>query len=374
MKSGWRSAATLCGLMLLTAACQGPTASNDNQSTPSPSTAPVSNPTTAPSASPSAAPSAASDLAVASLPVHNGEVGIGYLAVTLTATGGVAPYTWAVAGGKFPPGLNLSPAGVITGKNTTAGKFPFQVKVTDATGATATGNTSIGVFAALAVSQPCATLCMVGIDCTTCGKFGAVTGGLAPYKYKVVGGAVPSGMTWSSLTLSGAFPLPLINPIPVDVVGPPVPVRITFGMTVQVSDVFGATRNVTGNWQLFGPINLKCPAGTQCISCSSTGTPGDCADNTIQYASGSPDDNVTVKVTGVFDSQGNPIALPPNWSATADAGTVSISMSCNNQCPDGNGGFGNSFYADVHIQLVDNGRCVAPAHKLSAEAIVNIDI
>ena len=66
--------------------------------------------------------------------------------------------------------------------------------------------------------------------------------------------------------------------------------------------------------------------------------------------------------------------LPPNWSATADSGTVSVSMSCNNQCPDGNGGFGNSFYGDVYIALVDNGRCVAPAHKLSNVAVVNIDI
>jgi len=38
------------------------------------------------------------------MPVHNGEVGIGYLAVTLHATGGATPYTWSVSGGTFPPG------------------------------------------------------------------------------------------------------------------------------------------------------------------------------------------------------------------------------------------------------------------------------
>ena len=379
MRRGWRSAATLGGLILLASACSVPGTNNVASVTPqtSPSSSPP--PVTAPSPSPSpSAEPTAPPVAIASMPVHNGEVGIGYLAVTLKAAGGAPPYKWAVAGGKFPPGLSLSPDGVITGKNTTSGKFPFQVKVTDSAGATDTGTTTIGVFSALAVSQPCASLCWVGMDCTTCGRFGGVSGGLAPYKYKVVGGVVPSGMTWSGLTLAGAFPLPLLAPFPVDVVGPPVPVKITFNLTVQVSDVFGATRNVTGNWQLFGPINLQCPSDgtTQCISCPSTNTPGDCSDNTIQYTFGSPDDNVAVQFVQVCDSPGTNCrnTPPPGWSATADAGTVTVSISCNNQCPDGNGGFGNSFFGDVYIQLVDNGRNVAPSHKLSTVGIVNIDI
>ena len=386
MRSGWRAAATVGGLILLASACTGPGANNVASVSPvsSPSSAPISVPVvTSPSPSPSAEPTA-STLAIAGLPVHNGEVGIGYLAVTLKAAGGTAPYTWVLSSGKLPPGLSLSTAGVITGKNTAAGKFPFQVKVTDSAGATVTGQTTIGVFAALAVSQPCGTLCWVGMDCTTCGRFGGVSGGLAPYKFKVVGGTVPTGMTLTGLTLSGAFPLPLLAPFPIDViaVGPPVPVKITFNLTVQVSDVFGATRNVTGNWQLFGPINLACPAGVQCISCPSTNTPGDCTDSTIQYGFGSPDDNVAVQVVKVCDVQGvcaiTPTgiaaALPPGWTATADGGTVNVSMSCNNLCPDGSGGFGNSFYGDVYIQLVDNGRCVSATHKLSTVGIVNIDI
>jgi len=67
-------------------------------------------------------------------------------------------------------------------------------------------------------------------------------------------------------------------------------------------------------------------------------------------------------------------ALPPGWTATADGGALNVSMSCNNLCPDGSGGFGNSFYSEIYIQLVDNGRNVAPVHKLSAVGIVNIDI
>ena len=42
------------------------------------------------------------------------QVGVAYSA-TLTATGGVGPYTWAVSGGSLPAGLSLSAAGVISG-------------------------------------------------------------------------------------------------------------------------------------------------------------------------------------------------------------------------------------------------------------------
>src|SRR5438874_11735928 len=71
-----------------------PSSTTTNSATSSP---PVSSPS-AP-ASPSA-----SGLAVAALPVHNGEVGVGYLAVSFQATGGSASYTWSVSAGTLPPG------------------------------------------------------------------------------------------------------------------------------------------------------------------------------------------------------------------------------------------------------------------------------
>ena len=50
--------------------------------------------------------------------------------VTLSASGGVQPYTWSVQG-SLPAGLSLSPAGVISGTPTTQGNSNFTVKVTD---------------------------------------------------------------------------------------------------------------------------------------------------------------------------------------------------------------------------------------------------
>jgi hypothetical protein len=51
---------------------------------------------------------------------------------TLTAAGGVAPYTWSLTSGAVPPGLALTAAGQLLGTATAAGSYPVVIKVTDA--------------------------------------------------------------------------------------------------------------------------------------------------------------------------------------------------------------------------------------------------
>ena len=50
----------------------------------------------------------------------------------LVAVGGTTPYTWAVIGGAPPPGITLSPTGVLGGTPTVGGVYTFTVRVTDA--------------------------------------------------------------------------------------------------------------------------------------------------------------------------------------------------------------------------------------------------
>jgi uncharacterized protein (TIGR03437 family) len=54
---------------------------------------------------------------------------------SLAADGGVPPYTWTLAEGAFPPGLQLASGGSISGTPTSAGGYSFTVRVRDAKGA-----------------------------------------------------------------------------------------------------------------------------------------------------------------------------------------------------------------------------------------------
>ena len=375
MRGSGRTLALLAAVVVFAAACDlnggstSQTASRSPESSPSTATSnttTASPPTTA--ASPASSPSTAAGLAITSLSVHNGEVGVGYLAVSFQASGGTAPFTWAVAAGTLPPGLALSGGGTLTGNDTAAGNFNFDVKVTDSAGQSATGSTKIRVFPALAVSQPCANVCFVGVGCTACGRFGSLSGGAGPYSYKIVAGALPAGMTLSGFTLNGAFPQPALANVDALSIGP---ARALFNLAVQVTDDFGVSKTVAANWLEFGPIGLQCST-TPCVSCFSS----PCVDSTsITYSGGNPSDAVTAVVAQVCDVTGancvtDPgkiaAALPPGWAATAKGGNVTVRFDCGNGCP-------NGFQAQVFIVLVDHGACVAPAYTQTAggEILIN---
>jgi hypothetical protein len=49
----------------------------------------------------------------------------------LAAAGGTQPYTWSLAGGELPPGLQLSSDGMISGQPTAAGPYSFTIRVED---------------------------------------------------------------------------------------------------------------------------------------------------------------------------------------------------------------------------------------------------
>lgn len=70
------------------------------------------------------------ELTILTTSLPDGTLGTAY-AATLTATGGVAPYTWGVAFGSLPPGVSLSPNGDLSGTPMTQGLFSFTAGVTD---------------------------------------------------------------------------------------------------------------------------------------------------------------------------------------------------------------------------------------------------
>lgn len=75
-------------------------------------------------------------LTITTAQLPDGEFGAAYSGA-LAATGGTAPYAWAIAWGELPDGLQLSAAGAVTGVARRGGTFSFIVEVTDHNGATA---------------------------------------------------------------------------------------------------------------------------------------------------------------------------------------------------------------------------------------------
>ena len=69
-------------------------------------------------------------------PLPVGTAGVGY-SQTLAATGGSTPYTWSVAAGPLPDGLNLAADGVLSGTPMVAGTFNFTARVAGADGSSA---------------------------------------------------------------------------------------------------------------------------------------------------------------------------------------------------------------------------------------------
>ncbi len=129
----------------------------------------------------------------------SGALGVQYSA-TLAANGGTPAYTWAMAGGALPSGLNLSSNGTISGTPSVAGSSSFTVRVTDSASATATLPLSLSVTSVgLSITTTSFPVATVGVS------FGAqptAIGGTQPFTWTVASGAVPAGLTLSS---SGAL-------------------------------------------------------------------------------------------------------------------------------------------------------------------------
>lgn len=141
-------------------------------------------------------------LTPAALPAGTG--GVAY-SQTLSASGGIAPYTYALTTGSLPAGLTLTAAGLLSGTPTVAGTFSFSLSATDSTVGVA-GTVSQNYTLVLATPNIVISPATVpnGVRGVAYSQALAASGGTAGYTFAMTAGTLPAGLTLSAAgVLSG---------------------------------------------------------------------------------------------------------------------------------------------------------------------------
>ncbi|TAG83022.1 MAG: hypothetical protein EAZ21_02290 [Betaproteobacteria bacterium] len=117
---------------------------------------------------------------------------------TLSSSGGLAPYTYALQSGVLPLGVTLSSAGVLSGTPTQRGAYSFSVRSTDSTAPTAQfvdkGYTGTVQNPTLTLTSPSGT----AIQSVAFSQTLTVSGGVTPHTCQLETGTFPLGITVSS--------------------------------------------------------------------------------------------------------------------------------------------------------------------------------
>lgn len=145
-----------------------------------------------------------SPIVTTSTPLPMAFPGVSYTQ-SLSATGGTTPYTWTLFGGALPGNVNLSTDGTISGTPASAGTFTFTVQVTGQDGIYSFQQFSLTVATPPTITNG-STLASGVINAPYSLSL-AATGGTTPYAFSLFSGALPSGLTLSSLGSISGTPL-----------------------------------------------------------------------------------------------------------------------------------------------------------------------
>lgn len=163
---------------------------------------------------------------------------------TISATGGTAPYTFALSQGTLPNGLLFNPAtGMITGTPTIAGSFTFTITATDVNNCQGSRQYTIVIAGVCPVVTVNPLTLPNGALQTPYNQTITATGGTAPYVLALTQGTLPNGL--------------LFNPASGMITGTPT-VAGSFTFTISATDA----NNCPGSRQYTIVIAGVCPVVT----------------------------------------------------------------------------------------------------------------
>ncbi len=120
---------------------------------------------------------------------------------SLTATGGVPPYTWHAAGAGLPTGLTLTAAtGVISGTPAQAGSFAFMAQVQDSHSDAYSRSVALSIATANSPLHLATTSLPAGTMNANYSATLSATGGTPPYSWTTTSGQLPSGLALNAAT------------------------------------------------------------------------------------------------------------------------------------------------------------------------------